>query len=335
MQKAKIVVTNRCFPETLALLGPHADVTINHNIEPWPYDEVLGRCAEADAVMAFMTDKIDADFIAACPNLRVIGAALKGFDNIDVEAATHAGIWVTIVPDLLTAPTAELAIGLLLSVSRKISQADAQIRADGFKGWRPTLYGRGLAGETVGIVGFGCVGQAIAERLSGFSCNILAYDINPAANPPSEISSLRMTDLSEVVTRSAYVILALPLLPSTQGLFDEKLISRMPRGSFLINPARGSLVDEAAVADAIASGQLAGYAADVFECEDWARGDRPRDIHPLLRADTERTVLTPHLGSAVESVRREIELSAAESILQVLSGNVPEFAINQPATSHI
>ena len=335
MQKAKIVVTNRCFPETLALLNPHADVTMNHNIEPWTYDEVVGHCANADAVMAFMTDKIDADFIAACPNLRIIGAALKGFDNIDVEAATHAGIWVTIVPDLLTAPTAELAIGLLLSVSRKISQADAQIRADGFKGWRPTLYGRGLAGETVGIVGFGCVGQAIAERLSGFSCNILAYDINPAANPPSEISSLRMTDLSEVVTRSAYVILALPLLPSTQGLFDEKLISRMPRGSFLINPARGSLVDEAAVADAIASGQLAGYAADVFECEDWARGDRPMEIHPLLRADTQRTVLTPHLGSAVESVRREIELSAAENILQALSGNVPEFAVNQPSLLRI
>ena len=335
MEKAKIVVTNRCFPETLALLSPHADVIINHNIEPWTYDEVVERCANADAVMAFMTDKIDADFIAACPNLRVIGAALKGFDNIDVEAATHAGIWVTIVPDLLTAPTAELAIGLLLSVSRKISQADAQIRADGFKGWRPTLYGRGLAGETVGIVGFGCVGQAIAERLSGFSCNILAYDINPAANPPSEISSLRMTDLSEVVTRSAYVMLALPLLPSTQGLFDEKLISRMPRGSFLINPARGSLVDEAAVADAIASGQLAGYAADVFECEDWARGDRPRDIHPLLRADTQRTVLTPHLGSAVESVRREIELSAAKSILQALRGDVPDFAINRPALSQI
>lgn len=335
MRKAKIVVTNRCFPETLALLSPHADVTVNHNIEPWAYDEVVRNCANVDAVMAFMTDKIDAHFIAACPNLRVIGAALKGFDNIDVEAATHAGIWVTIVPDLLTAPTAELAIGLLLSVSRKISQADAQIRADGFKGWRPTLYGRGLAGETVGIVGFGCVGQAIAERLSGFSCNILAYDINPAANPPSEISSLRMTDLSEVVTRSAYVILALPLLPSTLGIFDEKLISLMPRGSFLINPARGSLVDEASVAGAIASGQLAGYAADVFECEDWARGDRPMEIHPLLRADTQRTVLTPHLGSAVESVRREIELSAAKSILQALRGDVPDFSINRPAFSQI
>ncbi len=335
MQKAKIVITNQCFPETLALLSPHADVTINHNIEPWPYDEVLGRCADADAVMAFMTDKIDADFIAACPNLRVIGAALKGFDNIDVETATGAGIWVTIVPDLLTAPTAELAIGLLLAVSRKIPQADAQIRSDGFKGWRPTHYGRGLAGETVGVVGFGCVGQAIAQRLSGFSCEILAYDTNPEASPPSEISSLRMTDLSEVVTRSAYVILALPLLPSTLGIFDEKLISLMPRGSFLINPARGSLVDEASVAGAIARGQLAGYAADVFEFEDWARDDRPMEIHPLLRADTQRTVLTPHLGSAVESVRREIELSAAKSILQALRGDVPDFAINRPALSQI
>ena len=335
MNKAKILVTNRCFPETFALLSQHADVTMNNEIEPWPYREVLQCCADANAIMAFMTDKIDAEFIAGCPSLRVIGAALKGYDNIDVEAATHAGIWVTIVPDLLTAPTAELAIGLLLSLSRKIPQADKQIRIDGFNGWRPTLYGRGLAGETVGIVGFGCVGQAIAERLAGFSCEILAYDSNKATNALADRSSVRMTDLTEVVTRSAYVILALPLLPSTQGLFGDELISLMPRGSFLINPARGSLVNEAAVASAIARGQLAGYAADVFECEDWARGDRPMAIHPLLRADTQRTVLTPHLGSAVVSVRREIELSAAKSILQALRGNVPDFAINRPASSRI
>ena len=335
MNKAKILVTNRCFPETFALLSQHADVTMNNEIEPWPYREVLQRCADANAIMAFMTDKIDAEFIAGCPSLRVIGAALKGYDNIDVEAATHAGIWVTIVPDLLTAPTAELAIGLLLSLSRKIPQADQQIRIDGFNGWRPTLYGRGLAGETVGIVGFGCVGQAIAERLAGFSCEILAYDSNKATNALADRSSVRMTDLTEVVTRSAYVILALPLLPSTQGLFGDELISLMQRGSFLINPARGSLVNEAAVASAIARGQLAGYAADVFECEDWARGDRPMAIYPLLRADTKRTVLTPHLGSAVETVRRNIELSAAKSILQALTGEVPELAINRPAFARI
>ncbi len=326
MNKPKVVITNRCFPETRALLSQHADVMANESPEPWSHAEVLERCRDADAMMAFMPDKVDASFIAACPRLRVIGAALKGFDNIDVGAATRAGVRVTIVPDLLTAPTAELAIGLMLALGRRILQGDAGIRATGFHGWRPELYGRGLAGETVGIVGFGCVGQAIAERLIGFNCDILACDVQPAAPGPQMQSRVRMASLSEVVERAAYVVLALPLLEGTQGLFDAQMIARMRRGSYLVNPARGSLLHEDAVAEAISTGHLAGYAADVFECEDWARDDRPAGVAPLLQADRARTVLTPHIGSAVERVRREIEMSAAASILDVLSGQAPALA---------
>jgi len=328
MKKPKVVITNRCFPETQALLSQHADLIINDTAEPLSYAQALERCHDADALMVFMPDKIDAAFLSACPKLRVIGAALKGYDNIDVAAATKAGVWVTIVPDLLTVPTAELAIGLMLALGRRILQGDAGIRANGFQGWRPTLYGRGLSGETIGIVGFGCVGQAIAERLGSFGCELLAYDAAPQSLPSQLGSRVRMTALEEIIERATYVVLALPLLPSTQGLFDEGMINRMRPGAYLINPARGSLVDEGAIAHAIAAGRLAGYAADVFECEDWARPDRPDQINATLVADRLNTVFTPHLGSAVEVVRREIELSAATSILEALSGKAPCFVIN-------
>jgi len=135
--------------------------------------------------------------------------------------------------------------------------------------------------------------------------------------------------LDEIIERATYVVLALPLLPSTQGLFDEGMINRMRPGAYLINPARGFLVDEGAIAKAIAAGRLAGYAADVFECEDWARPDRPDQINATLVANRVNTVFTPHLGSAVDVVRREIELSAATSILEALSGKVPSFVINE------
>ncbi len=175
-ERPKVVVTNPVFPETRALLEEHATVVVNPAREPWPHEEVRQRCRDADGLLAFMNDRIDTAFLAACPRLRVIGAALKGFDNIDVEAATNAGVWLTIVPDLLTVPTAELAIGLMLALGRNIVAGNESIKKHGFHGWRAELYGAGLAGATVGIVGFGLVGRAIAERLVGFQCRLLAYD---------------------------------------------------------------------------------------------------------------------------------------------------------------
>jgi len=316
-----IVATNRIFPETRELLGRHGTVEANEQADPWPREEVGARCREADAVMAFMTDRIDAALIEACPRLKVIGAALKGYDNIDAEAAARAGVWVTIVPDLLTVPTAELAIGLMLALGRHILVGDRTIRASGFHGWRPELYGRGLAGATVGVVGFGRVGRAIAERLAAFRCRILPHDAKPTAG---------IVNLQELFATSDYVVLALRLTVDTKHIVDRQAIAAMKKGALLVNPARGSLVDETAVADALATGQLGGYAADVFPCEDRARSDRPRGIDPRLTAAGAPTVLTPHIGSAVADVRREIELAAARSIVEALSGARPSGAVNAP-----
>lgn len=323
-----IVITNPIFPETRARLEDHGVLVANTRPEPWPREEVRRHCSDADAVMAFMTDYMDESFIAQCPRLKVIGAALKGYDNIDIAAAEAAGIWVTIVPDLLTVPTAELAIGLMLALGRNVIKGDALIRTHGFHGWRPSLYGAGLDGATVGIVGFGRVGQAIAQRLAGFGCKILAFDMasdQAQASPP-----VMHTGFADLLAQSDYVVLALPLSAQTIKIMDGPAIAQMKRGALLVNPARGSLVDEAAVADALGSGQLGGYAADVFECEDWARADRPSRIDPRLTMPGAPTVLTPHLGSAVERVRREIELSAANSIIEALAGHAPLGAVNAP-----
>jgi phosphonate dehydrogenase len=234
------------------------------------------------------------------------------------------------VPDLLTVPTAELAIGLLLAAGRHIVAGDSHIRAAGFAGWRPALYGLGLEDATVGIVGLGKVGQAIAERLAPFGSRLLGFDTRQDVLPPQLASLVTLESLQQLLERSDYVILALPLTPSTLHIIDRAAVARMKPGALLINPARGSLVDEAALADAIEAGRLAGYAADVFECEDWSRADRPASIEPRLVAQEARVVLTPHLGSAVEAVRRNIELAAARSIIEALAGREPSGAVNKP-----
>jgi phosphonate dehydrogenase len=334
-QTPTIVVTNPVFPETRALLEEHATVVVNAALEPWPYQEVRRRCRDAAGLLAFMNDRIDAAFLAACPGLRVIGAALKGFDNIDVEAATNAGVWLTIVPDLLTVPTAELAIGLMLSLGRNIVAGDRSIKQHGFGGWRAELYGAGLAGATVGIVGFGLVGRAIAERLVGFRCRLLAHDQSVSETLAKSWPDVTMTSLGDVVANSDYVVLALPLTAGTRHIINSETIAGMKAGARLVNPARGSLVDESAVADAIARGQLSGYAADAFECEDWAIADRPTRVDPRLTTSTAPTVFTPHIGSGVTEVRREIELSAARSILDVLAGRIPSGAVNDPGRQFI
>jgi phosphonate dehydrogenase len=324
----KIVVTNKVFPGTLARLEEIGDVVANQREQPLTYEEVRSRAADADAVLAFMPDRIDAGFLAAAPRLRVVACALKGFDNFDLEAASRAGVWVSIVPDLLTNPTAELGVGLAIALARKIRDGDSYVRANRFDGWRPMLYGTGLDGSTVTIVGMGAVGRAIARRLSGFACKLIGID--PAARMPEGVQSMPLHD---ALSRSDYVFVAAPLTGPNRHLIGNDAVSVMRRGALLINVGRGSVVHEAVVARALENGALGGYAADVFEFEDWALPDRPRVIDPRLLAHP-NALFTPHLGSAVASVRKEIELRAAENIVDVLSGRVPRDAINEPATRH-
>jgi phosphonate dehydrogenase len=308
----KIVVTQPIHREIEDLLAQHATLTVAPN-------NLAEAAADADALMVFMPDSIDDAFLSRCPRLKIIAAALKGFDNFDIAACTRRGIWFTIVPDLLTEPTAELAIALMLGLARNVPAGDRLVRSGQFAGWRPILYGTGLSGATVGIIGFGLVGKALAKMLTGFDCKILHHD--PAS--PTSI------ELHQLLNASDFVVPLLPLTPQTLHLINPTTLAAMKPGAFLINVSRGSVVDEEAVVAALESGHLAGYAADTFEMEDWARPDRSREISPRLLRLKDKTLFTPHLGSAVARVRLEIERTAAMNILQALRHERPAGAINE------
>lgn len=325
-----MVISNWVHDAVIDRLAPHCTVEANPGREPWPMDELARRAADADALIAFMTERIDDDFLARCPDLRIVAAALKGYDNFDVAACTRRGVWLTIVDDLLTAPTAELTVGLMIALARHVTAGDRLLRGGGFAGWRPTLYGGTLDGAVVGLIGAGAVGQAIARRLAGFDCDLRYHDQHPL--PPETERRLRLQKmpLPDLVRESDFLVLALPLTPATQHLVNAELLRQVKPGCYLVNPARGSLIDEEAVADALDAGRLAGYAADTFEMEDWARPDRPVAVAARLLAPEARTVLTPHIGSAVDTVRRDIAMAAADNVLQCLAGERPAGAINDP-----
>lgn len=309
----RIVVSQPVHAEVLARLQSAGEVVMNPGPEPWSDTQLAAQLREADAWMAFMTDRIDESTLAQAQRLRTVACALKGFDNFDLAACARAGVQVSFVPDLLTEPTAELAIGLAIAAARHVIEGDRRVRA-GYAGWRPALYGTGLHGSTVAVVGLGAVGRAVVDRLQGFGCaEILGVD--PSRHDPRT----RAAGLDEALRAAHYVLLAVPLTASTRHLVDADALSSSREGQLLVNVGRGSVVDEQAVLAALQSGRLGAYAADVFEMEDWNLPDRPSAIpQALLRHP--RTVFTPHLGSAVREVRQAIERRAAENLLAALAG---------------
>lgn len=327
--KTKVVVTHRVHEPVRQLLAQHCEVVANEGAESWPPDKLVEYARDAEGLLVFMPDKIDEAFLAQCPKLRAIAAALKGYDNIDVEACSRRGVWVTVVSDLLSQPTAELALALILGLTRNVVPGDRLVRSGKFRGWRPVLYGSGLAGRTVGILGMGKLGQALVRLLAGFNVRIIYHD--PVKMSPVQEAFLGMAraGFDQVLAESDIIVVLVPLSSSTLHLINSRALATTKKGAYLVNVGRGSVVDEAAVAQALEQGHLAGYAADVFEMEDWARPDHPVTVHPGLLANAERTLFTPHLGTAVDRARLEIELSAATNLLQALRGERPADAINE------
>lgn len=322
--RPKILVTQRIHEEVLQRLSAHAEVDMNNRLEPWPQAEIRRRAADAAAIMGFMTDQVDTELLRAAPHLEVVACALKGYDNYDVQACTQAGVWLSIVPDLLTEPTAELAIGLAIALARHVRQGDAYVRSGEFAGWRTHLYGTGLHGSVAAVVGLGLVGSAIVQRLSGFGCaRILGVD--PDACP----SAVEPVSLPAALALADFLFLAVPLTPGTHHLIGNDQLEQAKAGQLMVNVGRGSVVDESAMTLALKTGRIGGYAADVFECEDWQLADRPRSISSDLLAQN-NTIFTPHIGSAVHRVRIAIEQRAADNIIAVLQGHKPPDAINSP-----
>jgi glyoxylate reductase len=256
--------------------------------------------AEVDALLRLLTDRIDAGFLAAAPGLRIVANMAVGTDNVDLAAAARLGIAVSNTPDVLTDATADLAFALLLAAARRLAWADRYVRAGGFVGWNPELgIGLDVTGRTLGIVGAGRIGRAVAERARGFRMEVLLH--SRGSGPP----------LGELLERSDFVSLHVPLTEETRHLIGAPELRRMKRTAVLVNTARGPIVDEAALVAALREGRIAAAGLDVFE--------REPALAPGLR-DLPQVVLAPHVGSATVATRVRMAEVAALNIVAALRG---------------
>ncbi len=325
MSRPRIFVA-QWMPEVgLERLRGHCELDESGRLGPLPHDELMARASTSDAIIAFVSDYVDAELIDCSPKLKVVASFGKGFDNIDVEACTRRNVLVTINPEALTESTADLALGLILAARRNVVSGDRHVRSGPFRGWHPTnLLGREFHGSNLGIVGFGVIGQAIARRAAAFGVSIRYFD--PIRGPENPLATYR--DLDDLFAWSDIVVLAASLNPQSRHLIDRDALKQMKPGALLVNIGRGSLVDESAVSEALGSGRLSAYAADVFEFEDESVPSRPRSIHLDLLSKVDSTVFTPHIGTGTIEARERLALSTADQLLSALRGERPLGTVN-------
>jgi glyoxylate reductase len=277
----------------------------------WPHDELLAAVGEADAVVCLLTDRIDAEVLAAgAPRLRVVGNVAVGYDNVDVAAATEHGVAVCNTPGVLDETTADLAFLLILAAARLASEAEADLRAGTWHGLEMNAYlGRDVHGATLGLVGFGRIGRAVARRAAGFGMRVLHHSRNDTG------LTGYIADLDELLAASDIVSLHVPLTIDTRHLIDARRLRLMKSDAVLVNTARGPVVDEEALAAALTEGRIFAAGLDVYE--------REPEVHPRLLA-APRTVLLPHIGSASQATRQRMARVACEGVRAVLAGERPE-----------
>ncbi|HZG48604.1 MAG TPA: D-glycerate dehydrogenase [Thermoleophilaceae bacterium] len=288
-----------------------------HDVEVWPgrlppaRDDLLRRAPELDGLLALLTDRVDSELIDAAPRLRAISNYAVGTDNVDLEAASARGIPVGNTPEVLTESTADLALALMLALCRRVVEGEAHVRAGRWDTWEPGLMlGRDLHGTTVGIVGLGRIGRAVARRLEGFGAEVL------------HTSRSGGLPLEELLERSDFVTLHCPLTPDTRGLIGERALARMKPSAYLVNAARGPVVDTAALAAALHAGEIAGAALDVTDPEPLPGG------HPLLGAPN--LLVVPHIASATHATRERMTEIAVDNLLAGLAGEPMPFSANSP-----
>lgn len=319
--KPKVFVTARIPDEGLELLQKDCDVTINEKEGVLAKQELIDGIGCGDGVLSMLSDAITEDVLNVCPNLRVIANYAVGYNNIDLAAATKRGIVVTNTPGVLTEATADLAWALLMDAARRVTEGDRMTRAGKFTGWAPKLLlGYDVHSTTLGIIGFGRIGQAMARRAKGFNMRVLYHQRNRAAQEAEKELNADYVSLNELLKNSDFISLHCPLTPETKYLIGEKQISMMKPNAVLINTARGPVVDEKALVRALKEKRIFGAGFDVYENE-------PKLTEGLAQLDN--VVLAPHIGSASFATRAKMSVMAAQSILDVLSGKTPENAVNK------
>jgi len=311
-----IAVTNRLPEPALAALREAAELRIDERTEAVPRPDLLRLVAGAEAILTLLHDRVDEELLeAAGPQLRCVANVAVGYDNVDVEAAVRRGVVVTNTPGVLDDATADLTLALILAATRRVAEGDRLIRAGRPWTWGMSfMLGSGLRGKLLGIVGLGGIGRRVAERARAFGMEIAYHSRHPAPAEVSAALGAERLPLDELLARADVVSLHCPLTPETRHLIGAGELARMKPTAVLINAARGPVVDEPALAEALAAGEIASAGLDVYEHE-------PR-VEPALLG-LENVVLSPHLGSATVETRTAMAELAARNAISVLRGEGP------------
>jgi glyoxylate reductase len=309
---------------TAALPGTGVDVPASGHVAIDRID-----LSDADALVCLLLDRIDAALLARAPRLRVVANCAVGYDNVDLAAATAAGVCVTNTPDVLTEATAELAFTLLLACARRLGEGERLVRSGAWAGWAlDQLLGIGLAGKTLGIIGYGRIGRALARRALGFGMNVVYADPGAAQSaPPADEPGAAVRgplSINEVFASADAISLHCPLTPETRHLVNADRLARMKPTAVLINTARGGCVDESALIQALRDGRIFGAGLDVYS--------REPEISPGL-LDCPRLVLAPHIGSATTEARTAMAQLCADAVISVLRGHRPPNLVNNVTPS--
>lgn len=318
--RPRVFVTRQLPGEALGRLGSRVELRVWEDELPPPREALLEHARGVEGLITLLTDRVDAALLAAAPSLRAVSNVAVGYDNIDVSACTARRIPVGNTPGVLTETTADFAFALLMGLARRVAEADAYVRAGRWRTWSPTLLlGSDIHGATLGIVGLGGIGAAVARRARGFGMRVLY--VNRHARPELEAElGLRRVDKATVLAESDFLSLHVPLSAETRHWLGRAELAAMKPGAMLINTARGPVVDQAALAEALAQGRLGGAALDVTDPE-----PLPLDS-PLLKLPN--VLIAPHIASASHATRGRMASMAVDNLLAALDGRRPPHCVN-------
>jgi glyoxylate reductase len=319
MPRPKVYSTHPLFEEARKILDTNCDIQYWCEAERPSREEFLRRLKDREGLICLLTEKINEELLRTAPKLRVVANVAVGFDNIDVEACTKRGVVATNTPGVLDETTADFAWTLLFAVARRLGEGEALARSGNWKGWNlDQLCGADVWGKTLGIVGFGRIGRAVARRAAGFQMKVIYTDSVRAPEDAEKSVNAEFRDMNSLLADSDFISLHVPLLPDTRGLFDAAKFYRMKPTAFLINTSRGPVVDEHALVAALERKKIAGAALDVYENEPF--------IHPGLKRSN--VVLAPHLASASLETRTKMAVIAAQNVIALFNGQRPPNMLN-------
>ncbi|MEO6271127.1 MAG: D-glycerate dehydrogenase [Lautropia sp.] len=320
MSKPKLLITRQVFPEVVAHLETVFEVECNPDDETWSQATLVSKSADMDALYVVTSDRVDQALLTACPRIRMIATGSVGYNHIDLAACSRRDVVVTITPDVLTEATADMGFALLMATARRVTESERWLRQGHWERWAwDQFLGADVFGATLGIIGMGRIGSAIARRGRGFSMKILYANRSAAANE-AELGAHRVSR-EDLLAQADHVVLVLPYSPQTHHTIGAAELALMKSTATLVNIARGGIVDDAALAAALQEGRIAAAGLDVFENEP--------SINPALLA-RDNVVMTPHIGSATRSTRMAMSMLAARNLTEVFSGRPPLSPV-QPA----